>query len=231
MPKEKITKPKNKDSVINVCDTTTLAPNFEQQNDLVKPQRTNDFTECRKNQHGRPRRKLDKKHAYLEPEKHEQEMPVPTYRFGPYSKAPDMYCLNQFLNGMNNAGEGDRDYSSDEEFHDSLHRQFNKSTDHGEQDASDDDSKGAATAQETPGSKSKVPEEIRLRINSRERQRMHDLNSALDSLRQVMPYSSGASVKKLSKMSTLLLARNYIVMLTRSLEEMKRLVQVWFLLY
>ncbi|GFO08564.1 oligodendrocyte transcription factor [Plakobranchus ocellatus] len=75
------------------------------------------------------------------------------------------------------------------------------------------------------GSRSKVPEEVRLRINSRERQRMHDLNSALESLRQVMPYSSGPSVKKLSKMSTLLLARNYIVMLSRSLDEMKRLVQ------
>ncbi|XP_005108774.1 putative uncharacterized protein DDB_G0288537 [Aplysia californica] len=38
--------------------------------------------------------------------------------------------------------------------------------------------------QEPGRSRSKVPEEIRLRINSRERQRMHDLNSALDSLRQ-----------------------------------------------
>ncbi|KAK6169256.1 hypothetical protein SNE40_020339 [Patella caerulea] len=73
--------------------------------------------------------------------------------------------------------------------------------------------------------KSKVPEDIRLRINGRERERMHDLNSALDSLRQVMPYSQGPTVKKLSKMSTLLLARNYIVMLTRSLDEMRRLVQ------
>lgn len=34
--------------------------------------------------------------------------------------------------------------------------------------------------------KSRVPEEVRLRINSRERQRMHDINSALDSLRQVL---------------------------------------------
>ena len=74
-------------------------------------------------------------------------------------------------------------------------------------------------------SKSRVPEEIRLRINSRERQRMHDLNSALDSLRQVMPYSNGPSVKKLSKMSTLLLARNYIVMLSQSMEEMRKLIQ------
>ena len=53
---------------------------------------------------------------------------------------------------------------------------------------------------------------------------MHDLNSSLDALRQVMPYAHGPSVKKLSKMSTLLLARNYIVLLTRSLEEMRRLL-------
>ncbi|GFR63568.1 oligodendrocyte transcription factor 2 [Elysia marginata] len=44
------------------------------------------------------------------------------------------------------------------------------------------------------GSKSKVPEEVRLRINSRERQRMHDLNSALDSLRQVRLGEGGASI-------------------------------------
>lgn len=72
--------------------------------------------------------------------------------------------------------------------------------------------------------KSNVPEEVRLRVNSRERQRMHDLNAALDSLRSVMPYSHGPSVKKISKMSTLLLARNYIVMLSKSLDEMRKLV-------
>ena len=71
---------------------------------------------------------------------------------------------------------------------------------------------------------SNVPEEVRLRVNSRERQRMHDLNSALDSLRSVMPYSHGPSVKKISKMATLLLARNYIVMLNKSLDEMRKLV-------
>lgn len=73
--------------------------------------------------------------------------------------------------------------------------------------------------------KSRVSEDIRLRINSRERERMHDLNAALDGLRQVIPYSHGPTVKKLSKMSTLLLARNYIVMLSKSLEEMRKLVQ------
>ncbi|NP_001158399.1 oligodendrocyte transcription factor [Saccoglossus kowalevskii] len=67
-------------------------------------------------------------------------------------------------------------------------------------------------------------QELRLKINSRERKRMHDLNSALDGLREVMPYAHGPSVRKLSKIATLLLAKNYILMLSSSLEEMKRLV-------
>ncbi|XP_059417224.1 oligodendrocyte transcription factor 2-like [Carassius carassius] len=65
---------------------------------------------------------------------------------------------------------------------------------------------------------------MRLKINSRERKRMHDLNIAMDGLREVMPYAHGPSVRKLSKIATLLLARNYILMLSNSLEEMKRLV-------
>ncbi|XP_053396033.1 oligodendrocyte transcription factor 2-like [Mercenaria mercenaria] len=67
-------------------------------------------------------------------------------------------------------------------------------------------------------------QELRLKVNSRERKRMHDLNSALDGLREVMPYAHGPSVRKLSKIATLLLAKNYILMLTNSLEEMKKLV-------
>ncbi|KAF4087347.1 hypothetical protein AMELA_G00094370, partial [Ameiurus melas] len=57
---------------------------------------------------------------------------------------------------------------------------------------------------------------IRLKINSRERKRMHDLNIAMDGLREVMPYAHGPSVRKLSKIATLLLARNYILMLSNS---------------
>ena len=53
---------------------------------------------------------------------------------------------------------------------------------------------------------------------------MHDLNSALDALREVMPYAHGPSVRKLSKIATLLLAKNYILMLNRSLEEMRKLL-------
>lgn len=67
-------------------------------------------------------------------------------------------------------------------------------------------------------------QELRLKVNSRERKRMHDLNSALDSLREVMPYAHGPSVRKLSKIATLLLAKNYILMLNSSLEEMKKLL-------
>ena len=64
--------------------------------------------------------------------------------------------------------------------------------------------------------------DLRLKINSRERKRMHDLNSALDGLREVIPYARNPSVRKLSKMATLLLARNYIMMLTKTLDEMRQ---------
>ncbi|XP_067099878.1 oligodendrocyte transcription factor 4 [Osmerus mordax] len=67
-------------------------------------------------------------------------------------------------------------------------------------------------------------QDLRLKVNSRERKRMHDLNQAMDGLREVMPYAQGPSVRKLSKISTLMLARNYILMLSSSLEEMKKLV-------
>ncbi|XP_064168996.1 oligodendrocyte transcription factor 4 [Anguilla rostrata] len=67
-------------------------------------------------------------------------------------------------------------------------------------------------------------QDLRLKVNSRERKRMHDLNQAMDGLREVMPYAQGPAVRKLSKISTLLLARNYILMLSSSLDEMKRLV-------
>ncbi|XP_052006816.1 oligodendrocyte transcription factor 3-like [Xyrauchen texanus] len=66
-------------------------------------------------------------------------------------------------------------------------------------------------------------QDLRLKVNSRERKRMHDLNQAMDGLREVMPYTQGPSVRKLSKISTLHLARNYILMLSSSLEEMKKL--------
>ncbi|OCT60287.1 class E basic helix-loop-helix protein 23 [Xenopus laevis] len=75
-----------------------------------------------------------------------------------------------------------------------------------------------------PGKKPKEPRSLRLNINARERRRMHDLNDALDGLRSVIPYAHSPSVRKLSKIATLLLAKNYILMQAQALEEMRRLV-------
>ncbi|XP_017566374.1 class E basic helix-loop-helix protein 23 [Pygocentrus nattereri] len=77
------------------------------------------------------------------------------------------------------------------------------------------------------GALAKKPKEqrsLRLSINARERRRMHDLNDALDGLRAVIPYAHSPSVRKLSKIATLLLAKNYILMQAQALEEMRRLV-------
>jgi hypothetical protein len=62
----------------------------------------------------------------------------------------------------------------------------------------------------------------RLSINARERRRMHDLNDALDDLRSVIPYAHGPSVRKLSKIATLLLAKNFIMMQNTVIDELKR---------
>ena len=53
---------------------------------------------------------------------------------------------------------------------------------------------------------------------------MHDLNDAMDELRSVIPYAHSPSVRKLSKIATLLLAKNYILMQGNALEEMRKLV-------
>ncbi|KAK7604439.1 hypothetical protein V9T40_005625 [Parthenolecanium corni] len=73
-------------------------------------------------------------------------------------------------------------------------------------------------------SKSRQGKLVRLNINARERRRMHDLNDALDDLRSVIPYAHSPSVRKLSKIATLLLAKNYILMQANALEELRRLI-------
>ncbi|CAD5115090.1 DgyrCDS4102 [Dimorphilus gyrociliatus] len=76
--------------------------------------------------------------------------------------------------------------------------------------------------------KDKDKELTRLRVNFRERERMHDLNMALESLRQILPQpttSQSGTIKKLSKMATLITARSYILALTRSIEETKRMIE------
>uniref|UniRef100_A0A3Q3G2Z0 Oligodendrocyte transcription factor 1 n=1 Tax=Labrus bergylta TaxID=56723 RepID=A0A3Q3G2Z0_9LABR len=71
---------------------------------------------------------------------------------------------------------------------------------------------------QTPGEQ----QELRRKINSRERKRMQDLNIAMDALREVMPGAPPG--RRLSKISTLVLARNYILLLGSSLQEMRRLL-------
>lgn len=77
---------------------------------------------------------------------------------------------------------------------------------------------------QTSKAKNRQGKSVRLNINARERRRMHDLNDALDELRAVIPYAHSPSVRKLSKIATLLLAKNYILMQANALEEMKRLI-------
>ncbi|XP_026469045.1 class E basic helix-loop-helix protein 23-like [Ctenocephalides felis] len=76
----------------------------------------------------------------------------------------------------------------------------------------------------TNANKSRQGKTVRLNINARERRRMHDLNDALDELRSVIPYAHSPSVRKLSKIATLLLAKNYILMQANALNELRRLL-------
>ncbi|XP_019875068.1 oligodendrocyte transcription factor 2 [Aethina tumida] len=89
-----------------------------------------------------------------------------------------------------------------------------------------EESRTLPNSQNAPPSKAKNRQgkSVRLNINARERRRMHDLNDALDELRGVIPYAHSPSVRKLSKIATLLLAKNYILMQANALEEMKRLI-------
>ena len=107
-------------------------------------------------------------------------------------------------------------------------REYWDNDDSGDEKIMDEDVEGGLQDQEHggPGGKGghKGQKFVRLNINSRERRRMHDLNDALDELRSVIPYAHSPSVRKLSKIATLLLAKNYILMQANALEEMRRLV-------
>ncbi|KAL6119089.1 bhlhe23 [Pungitius sinensis] len=120
---------------------------------------------------------------------------------------------------------------------DFLSGQKTKSNESGGEHTSDDEDgfdslesrkRGSPFGDDKPGGplakKSKEQRSLRLSINARERRRMHDLNDALDGLRSVIPYAHSPSVRKLSKIATLLLAKNYILMQAQALEEMRRLV-------
>ncbi|XP_037068384.1 class E basic helix-loop-helix protein 22-like [Pollicipes pollicipes] len=74
------------------------------------------------------------------------------------------------------------------------------------------------------GKKTRHGKVMRLNVNARERRRMHDLNDALDELRSVIPYAHSPSVRKLSKIATLLLGKNYIMMQGNAIEELRRII-------
>lgn len=67
-----------------------------------------------------------------------------------------------------------------------------------------------------PGVQVKVKRVRRMKANDRERNRMHSLNTALDSLREVLPTFSEET--KLTKIETLRMAHNYIWALTETLK-------------
>ncbi|KAI5945399.1 class A basic helix-loop-helix protein 15 [Manis javanica] len=66
-----------------------------------------------------------------------------------------------------------------------------------------------------PGSRRESTVQRRLESNERERQRMHKLNNAFQALREAIPHVRAD--RKLSKIETLTLAKNYIKSLTATI--------------
>ncbi|XP_020779739.1 class A basic helix-loop-helix protein 15 [Boleophthalmus pectinirostris] len=77
---------------------------------------------------------------------------------------------------------------------------------------------GGRRRKRTHGTSSKERSIRRLESNERERQRMHKLNNAFQALREAIPHVK--TDKKLSKIETLTLAKNYIKALTTIILDM-----------
>ncbi|KAM9424159.1 class A basic helix-loop-helix protein 15 [Pholidichthys leucotaenia] len=78
--------------------------------------------------------------------------------------------------------------------------------------------RGAGRRRRQYGSSTKERSIRRLESNERERQRMHKLNNAFQALREAIPHIN--TDKKLSKIETLTLAKNYIKALTSIILDM-----------
>ncbi|XP_041315309.1 neurogenin-2 [Pyrgilauda ruficollis] len=76
-------------------------------------------------------------------------------------------------------------------------------------------SRGAPRAARTAETAQRIKRSRRLKANNRERNRMHNLNAALDALRDVLP--TFPEDAKLTKIETLRFAHNYIWALTETL--------------
>ncbi|XP_018620030.1 neurogenic differentiation factor 2-like [Scleropages formosus] len=98
--------------------------------------------------------------------------------------------------------------------------------DDGEEEDAEDDAEGDRPKKRGPKKRKMTQARLersklrRQKANARERTRMHDLNSALDNLRKVVPCYS--KTQKLSKIETLRLAKNYIWALSEILRSGKR---------
>ncbi|KAF7665396.1 hypothetical protein LDENG_00143980 [Lucifuga dentata] len=98
--------------------------------------------------------------------------------------------------------------------------------DEAEEDECGDENSGDKPKKRGPKKRKMTPARVerskvrRMKANARERTRMHDLNSALDNLRKVVPCYS--KTQKLSKIETLRLAKNYILALGEILRNGKR---------
>ncbi|CAC5408271.1 NEUROG1 [Mytilus coruscus] len=68
----------------------------------------------------------------------------------------------------------------------------------------------------SPALVEKIKKTRRSKANDRERSRMHGLNDALETLREILPVTSGEN--KLTKIETLRMAHNYIWMLSQTLD-------------
>ncbi|XP_069838092.1 class A basic helix-loop-helix protein 15 [Dendropsophus ebraccatus] len=77
---------------------------------------------------------------------------------------------------------------------------------------------GSSNRRKRQSSQGKEHSVRRLESNERERQRMHKLNNAFQALREVIPHVRAE--KKLSKIETLTLAKNYINTLTATILNM-----------
>jgi hypothetical protein len=128
-------------------------------------------------------------------------------------------CFNEFSSSMYQNGTKCTGYKNDFSLINIKNQNIKKKRKR-------DDSICKLTNINDDGDSKDIMNSSRLSINARERRRMHDLNDALDDLRSVIPYAHGPSVRKLSKIATLLLAKNYIMMQESAIEELKKKLNV-----
>ncbi|KAJ8416928.1 hypothetical protein AAFF_G00328060 [Aldrovandia affinis] len=131
----------------------------------------------------------------------------------PESKSTDWTneCLNsQEERAMENENAELDEMSKDGDDEDALNRLEDDEEDEDEEEEGDDQKPKRRGPKKKKMTKARLQrfKQRRMKANTRERNRMHGLNDALESLRKVVPCYS--KTQKLSKIETLRLAKNYI---------------------